>query len=60
MTLVDAAPLVQVKEIARPAFVYNQAMDLIARLGAKGLVSSAVHIVHGIQQVLHEMLVLSH
>ncbi|WIA29736.1 hypothetical protein OEZ86_012214 [Tetradesmus obliquus] len=38
MELVDGQPLVQVRELAHPAAVYSAAMDLIARLAARGLI----------------------
>ena len=38
MTLVDAQPLVQVRELANPGQVYETCMDLIYRLAAKGLI----------------------
>lgn len=38
MTLVDARPLVQLRQLARPARAYLSAMELISRLAGKGLV----------------------
>lgn len=38
MTLVDAHPLVQVREMKNPGLVYNTAMDILVRLAGLGLV----------------------